>query len=343
MRRELLLTVASTLATIALFWRGIWRHHDMVTALNPIPSEPRCNVVRRRATNESAHIRLVFAFIAKDISAAESKGLRQNIDHAIESCNRARMMGVLVVLTDSSEDTLSRIDRWKATAPYPVVVRLQRNWLWVRWWQKLVRRWRWPQILAGERNRCLQQLRGGALPEFDYLVTVDSDVSRPWSGFEHVFETTGWAAVSAHGVWPYTRDEYGEKYADMWAFRAPGWTLWDEQECTRSGCFRMFWDRVAFQRPTGPRRQEDEQRVFLPNRCTAVPGFAERQHLVPVDSAFGGASVYHWDSVKGCQYVSPLGDCEHVAFHACVRAAHPDKDVVFVHTQWRVPWKVHDR
>ena len=40
---------------------------------------------------------------------------------------------------------------------------------------------------------------------------------------------------------------------------------------------------------------------------------------IPVESAFGGMALYRVSAIGTCRHSAPGDDCEHVAFHQCLR------------------------
>jgi hypothetical protein len=40
---------------------------------------------------------------------------------------------------------------------------------------------------------------------------------------------------------------------------------------------------------------------------------------IPVESAFGGMALYRVSTIGTCRHSAPGDDCEHVAFHQCLR------------------------
>jgi hypothetical protein len=57
----------------------------------------------------------------------------------------------------------------------------------------------------------------------------------------------------------------------------------------------------------------------------ALFGFSEDQGLVPVDSCFGGLTIYSLPALveSGCTYDETTADCEHISFHRCLLERYP--------------------
>ena len=53
--------------------------------------------------------------------------------------------------------------------------------------------------------------------------------------------------------------------------------------------------------------------------------FPVDSNLVPVLSCFGGMAFYKRELIKDCRYKSVSNDCEHVAFHQCLKDKHKGK------------------
>lgn len=148
------------------------------------------------------------------------------------------------------------------------------------------------QFLADIRNQYLIALEENPeYQDFDILMVVDLDMQHGWDmrGLFHSFhQFSNWDGVCSNGVFTMAGHMW-----DMFAFRNSEFpALPDNLEA------------IQYKTEIIPRGQ----RVYPVN-----------SKLLPVYSCFGGLAFYKRAFITGCRYHSIKGDCEHVAFHQCLR------------------------
>jgi hypothetical protein len=147
-------------------------------------------------------------------------------------------------------------------------------------------------FLANARNYYLTALASPKYKNFNMLIVVDMDMSYGFDvrGIQDSFaKIEQWDAVCSNGI----SNANGEMY-DMFAFRNDQypWAIYDTKD---------YWRKIS----------KGQRQIF-----TAGSG------LVPVQSCFGGMALYKREFIGNCKYTSIQGDCEHVAFHECLRKSH---------------------
>lgn len=186
--------------------------------------------------------------------------------------------------------------------------------------QRLPRR---TERLAFARNRVLEIIDDSSLHTFDLLVLMDlDDINRVVPGAADWQRALAWLAAHPERAAVFANQPDG--YYDLWALRHP------------ERCPGDVWEAVLDHHLAHP--GASDQQAF-------DAGFAPRQFALPreaaplaVDSAFGGLGLYkmawalqgrgHYAGTLHKRVSTPQGDvevhgevCEHVAFHARLRAA----------------------
>ena len=128
----------------------------------------------------------------------------------------------------------------------------------------------------------------GQFSDFDMVMIVDMDFTLGWD-MRGIYDTfskiDNWQAICANGI--FTQE--GNLW-DAFAFR--------NNEFPEGLEAQNYWDKIV----------PKVQKIYPVNT-----------KLISVDSCFGGLAFYKRAYLKGCRYDSINGDCEHVAFHKCIK------------------------
>jgi hypothetical protein len=201
----------------------------------------------------------------------------------------------LVVESDSTDDTVARLERLKATRDDVDFLALGTL--------RTSIPGRTPRI-AHCRNAYVDRLRDDPrYADVDYVLVADLDgVCR---------DLTPAALASCWSLdvpWSMCAANQGDHYYDVWALRHPDW------------CPDDAWALHARLLPLVGVDEADNIAVF--SRMVHLPAGAAP---IEVESAFGGLAVYRRDALLAGRYVGENADgspiCEHVPFHAQLRAA----------------------
>lgn len=147
------------------------------------------------------------------------------------------------------------------------------------------------KFLADARNYYINEIANNSeYKDFDIVAIVDMDMAYGFDirGIENSFaKIDKWDAVCSNGVFA------EDRMYDAFAFRS------DEFPYTPNEVGqKKYWNEVVGK----------IQRRYMPNEA-----------LVPVHSCFGGLAFYKRDKMHNCVYGSVENDCEHIAFHRCIR------------------------
>lgn len=206
---------------------------------------------------------------------------------------RFRQISYVIVESDSSDRTVAILDELKNSKPgfhYVSLGKLQPEFP-LRT-QRLVR----------ARNAAIEFCAANpVLSKVDYVAVAD------WDGVS--FQLTEKAILSCwnHEGWDIATANQPEEYYDVWALRHPTWCPGDcWEECRRLE--RELGSEVAHQ-------------IAVSSKRIKIP---ETHNPIEVESAFGGLAVYRSEVFFQSRYKTPdSGEgevCEHVAFHAAMRA-----------------------
>lgn len=156
-------------------------------------------------------------------------------------------------------------------------------------------------VMAGLRNRLVQQVLGGELKDWDAMIVVDMDLfdrafspggyvgqdtpSKGWKAdmVPTMFATDHWDVMCGNGIWSYGR------YYDTLAFRN-----------------NKYNDTL---------NKRDKQ-LFVAMRDKSLEFKGES--LVPVYSCFGGIAAYKIKALAETKCVYTGDDCEHVTLNQCL-------------------------
>lgn len=232
---------------------------------------------------------VVIVGAARDVESTLQKQVRV-FDRAFASFAKA---SYVVVESDSSDRTVTVLGELKNANPnfhFVSLGKLQAE-LPLRT-QRLVR----------ARNAAIEFCAADpGLSKADYVVVAD------WDGVN--FQLTEKAVLSCwnHEGWDVATANQPEEYYDVWALRHPTWCPGDcWAECRRLE--RELGSEVAHQLAVSSKR------IKIP----------ETHGVIEVESAFGGLAVYRSEVFFQSRYKTPVSDddelCEHVAFHAEMRA-----------------------
>lgn len=215
--------------------------------------------------------------------------LARNVSQGLaELARRLENMGerfsdyrIIVVENDSNDGTDESLVEWARLNPR---VRVDSRQLGLPSWPRVPLPARARQ-LADLRNRYLDLLPDLDL-EIDYVLVMDGDLSRGVSprGLASSFGYEDWDVMTSNGLAGIDADGGGQPmYFDAWAYRE-----------------------------TTSRAPDDFSAI---NALSFQPGMPP----IPVHSAFGGLAIYRVEAMlNGARYAG--GDCEHVMFHAALRA-----------------------
>jgi len=149
--------------------------------------------------------------------------------------------------------------------------------------------------LANGRNKILDRVREiqkNNNDYYNYLIMLDMDDVNQSGKFVDTIDT-----CFEYDNWDILTGNQSDKYYDLWALRKKG-----DMECD---CWKMH-----FGHGFDPYYKSF---IYLPN------------HLLEVDSAFGGIGIYKLSSIPDeCNYVGRYNNdeyehCEHVEFHRCIK------------------------
>lgn len=235
---------------------------------------------------------VVICGVARDCARSIERDIR-NLQRAASLFRRVQ---VLVVESDSSDDTLAILQRLNAKDPSVRFVSLGRL------------RERHPkrtQRIAMARNACLDELASNPIyASASHVIVVDLD----GMGRDLTREAlaTCWAADAP--PWDMCAANQGDYYYDVWAIRHPQWCPGD--------CWREHEALV----PLLGRDGADEVAIF-----SRMVHIAPSRPWIEVESAFGGLAIYRRASIGAARYVG-LDDqgrevCDHVGLNLAMRAA----------------------
>lgn len=147
------------------------------------------------------------------------------------------------------------------------------------------------EFLSDIRNKYIDAINGDEYKKFDIAIILDLDMKYGFDerGILHSFSKINeWDILCSNGIY------------------------------TKKG---NMWDAFAFRDSEFPNgldklKPEEYWGVIVP-KIQKIYG--PQSALLPVNSCFGGLTIYKIDSIKSCRYKSINGDCEHVALHKCAR------------------------
>ena len=139
--------------------------------------------------------------------------------------------------------------------------------------------------------------------DFDLLAVLDMDLSSVDLGgvaatarWADQLAASGvrWGGIAANGV---TADGH---YYDIFAYRHPRTLVWPPERTALFG------------------RSDGQEIIKAHQKSMVLDPFSKP---FQVHSAFSGLSLYNRTLIGKCRYSSPFADCEHVAFHKCLRSS----------------------
>ncbi len=194
---------------------------------------------------------------------------------------------VVIFENDSTDGTLEQLQYWQKVNERVEIISEK---LGARKWGQVQDLGRMAQM-ATYRNRYLEHIREQQY-QFDYLIVFDLDIPLGFSydGIAHSFGYENWDLVGSNGI---LVPPYGDPIPNP-----------------------IFYDAFAF-RPKGNIPPKSLQKI------NALQ-FQRGEELVPVDSVFGGLTIYRAAGIlAGAQYSGE--DCEHVMLHQWLRENGFDK------------------
>ena len=193
------------------------------------------------------------------------------------------------------------------------------------------------KFMADVRNNYLNAIESQEYKEFDLVMMIDLDMKYGFDmrGVQNSFaKINKWDAVCANGI----ANSKGMMY-DAFAFRnvefpwSPSqwnkictkndatnqWTV----ICNKGADFSKGWlhDLASFRNGW----QEDSRLYWLLIMPQVQKSYPFDSDLMPVDSCFGGLAFYKREFIKDCRYDSIDNDCEHIAFHQCLKTKNHGK------------------
>ncbi len=213
------------------------------------------------------------------------------LDAALASARKRRFLVVESDSTDATVDVLKRMARRHEHFRYVLLGTLADR------YPKRTER------LAHCRNHYIDMIQ--ALPEYrdvTFVAMADMDGVNTHideAAVRSCWERSDWDVCAANQAGP---------YYDIWALRHP---VWSPNDC---------WQQMRFLDESGGNHfRAMYASVF--SRMVTIPPHAD---WIEVDSAFGGLAIYRRDALNDARYVGLSADgtelCEHVAFHADIRA-----------------------
>jgi glycosyltransferase involved in cell wall biosynthesis len=228
-----------------------------------------------------------------------ARNCARSIERDIRNLQRAaplfRRVQVLVVESDSSDDTLAILQAMRARDPAVRCVSLG---------QLRERHPKRTERIAMARNACLDELAANPIyATASHMIMVDLD-----GMCRHLTRdalASCWAADAP--PWDVCGANQGDYYYDVWTIRHPQWCPGD--------CHREQELLV----PLLGRQAADEVAIF-----SRMVHIAPTRPWIEVDSAFGGLAVYRRASIGAARYVG-LDEqgrevCDHVGLHLSMRA-----------------------
>lgn len=171
--------------------------------------------------------------------------------------------------------------------------------------------------IAFARNAVLDHMQKHSAPT-EYVINVDMDVIG-WNvnGVQDSFgRSSQWEAVCANGVLLHGI------YRDIYALRLPGVNTNHHLSGTDHPMYNISANQKADNR-LFLRRAREKAHETMDNTVENMPPGADLQ-LLPVNSCFGGMTIYRRSVLGDCRYSyrypDPpyMLDCEHVLFHQCL-------------------------
>lgn len=170
--------------------------------------------------------------------------------------------------------------------------------------------------MAALRNTYLDQI-GRSGVEFDYLLALDFDIAgfADWSGLESLLKDETWDAAAVFGLKPRKELPHFHKTAVL-QYKGMEYCYYDLLALESTKRERVLWldgDLPArwFWHGTVP----DETR-FTNEMCVNLNNGAA---IVPVNSAFGPATLFRWQKVKNLRYCEWATECEHQTYFRALR------------------------
>ena len=229
-----------------------------------------------------------------------ARNCARSIERDIRNLQRAaslfRRVQVLVVESDSSDNTLALLQALSARDPAVRCISLGHL------------RERHPkrtERIAMARNACLDELAANPLyAAASHMVMVDLD-----GMCRHLTRAalaSCWAADAP--PWDMCGANQGDYYYDVWTIRHPQW------------CPGDCWREHELLVPLLGKAAADEVALF-----SRMVHIAPTRPWIEVDSAFGGLAIYRRASIGAARYVG-LDEqgrevCDHVGLHLAMRAA----------------------
>lgn len=225
-----------------------------------------------------------------------ARSIKRDIRNLQRAASLFRRVQVLVVESDSSDNTLAIMQALSAEDPTVRCVSLGHL------------RERHPkrtERIAIARNACLDELAANPIyAAASHMIMVDLD-----GMCRHLTRSalaSCWAADAP--PWDMCGANQGDYYYDVWTIRHPQW------------CPGDCWREHELLVPLLGREAADEVAIF-----SRMVHIAPTRPWIEVDSAFGGLAIYRRDAIGAARYVGldELGRevCDHVGLNLSMRAA----------------------
>ena len=250
---------------------------------------------------------------------------RDNIDDLLVTVKTIKMIGdafqdyrVIIFENDSKDGTDIALATWQAQDPKVRVILKNFN----------NRKRPSHKFMADVRNNYLNALKDPEYNDFDIVMAIDMDMSYGLDIrgiYDSFAKISRWDTICSNGI----ANAKGQMY-DMFAFRNDEFPYssrqWQEiclnkdERCEKGKDYSrgFIHDLIAF-RGTW---QANDRLYWLLIAPQGQKVYPVKSDLIPVASCFGGMAFYKHEFIANCYYDSVDNDCEHVAFHQCLRDSH---------------------
>ena len=286
---------------------------EKVDMLDSIPAK---NI--QMGIEEMAKHKLVIVGITRDNATAFPTMIR-NLEHIGSFFKDYK---VLIVENDSTDGTKTALRNWK--------INNQK----VNFISKTFNNKKRPshRFLANIRNYYIDEVEDNKeYDDFDMVMMIDMDMDDGIDirGIEDSFSKINqWDAVCSNGV----SSTNENKMYDIFAFRSESfpWSPkeWHQicfqndlnnewtQTCTNGEKYSRGFFRDLMAKWNGKNTDKLFWTLIAPQEKIK---YDADTNLIPVHSCFGGMAFYKRSFITGCRYDSLYNDCEHIAFHQCLR------------------------
>jgi hypothetical protein len=225
---------------------------------------------------------------------------------------------VIIFENDSSDGTKELLSQWQMKNPKVKIISQDFGFK------------KRPSIkfLASIRNKYLEEMVNSEYKDFDLLMLLDMDMSYGVDirgVFDSIAKIDQWDMVCANGIF----NSAGKMY-DAYAYRDKKFPFspikWqqlcfagDERCNYPSGIIK---DLLAFRN-----NWQASTRLYWLKIIPQIQSvYKVNSPLHEVNSCFGGMAIYKKAFITNCLYDSENEDCEHVAFHDCIKSKNKSRN-----------------